>query len=70
MKIEVVCPRGHQIPGESEGLISFSPLGGERLNVYVECFKCGLRWEMSLRLFTCTEKKLVRDDISVDLLRE
>jgi hypothetical protein len=69
MKIEVVCPRGHKIPEESEGLLCFSPLGAERLNVYVECYKCGLRWEMSLRLFTCTENKISRNHVSPHFLK-
>lgn len=70
MKIEVVCPRGHKIPKEAEGFVCFSPLGDERLNVRIECFKCGLRWEMSLRLFTCTEERLEGGNIVVNMLRQ
>jgi hypothetical protein len=58
VKIEVVCPRGHRIPDDAEGVVSFSMLADERLNVSIECYRCGRRWEMSLRLFTCTERKL------------
>jgi hypothetical protein len=58
MKMEVICPRGHRIPEDAEGVISFSMLADERLNVSIECYRCGRRWEMSLRLFTWTERKL------------
>jgi hypothetical protein len=58
MEFELVCPRGHRIPDESEGSLSLSPLGDERLNISIDCYKCGLRWEMSVRLFTCDEKRL------------
>ena len=68
MEVELVCPRGHQIRRQSEGFISFSPLGNERLNVRVECFECGKEWNMSLRLFTCTEKKLAENSLSPNFL--
>lgn len=58
MKMEVICPRGHSIPDNAEGSVSFSLLADERLNVSIECYECGRRWDLSLRLFTCTENKL------------
>ena len=70
MKIEVVCPRGHRIREQNEGFISFSPLGTERLNVRVECSECGLQWDMSLRLFTCEEKKIPGYELNPNLLRQ
>lgn len=61
MKMEVICPRGHRIPDNAEGSVSFSLLADERLNVSIECYECGRRWDLSLRLFTCTENKLSGD---------
>ncbi|NQT82540.1 hypothetical protein HQ563_05930 [bacterium] len=69
MKVEVICPNGHKIPDESEGSLSFSPLGTDRLIVEVECFKCGLEWGMSLKLFTCDKRKLSGGDGNSDFFR-
>ena len=38
MKTEVICPRGHRIPDDAEGVLSFSMLADERLNVSIECY--------------------------------
>ena len=68
MKIEVICPRGHRIPDQCEGTLVFSPLGDDFLNVDLQCFKCGLGWQMSLRLFTCEERSLRSDEVTSESL--
>jgi len=65
MNIEVVCPRGHRIREESDGCLTLSPFEDERLDVELECWKCGLAWEMSLRLFTCDRRKLGGPDLTL-----
>jgi len=70
MKIEVICPKGHRIPEDCEGTLLFSPLGDDLLHVDLQCFKCGLGWQMSLKLFTCEERNLREGDVSLGSFRQ